>query len=218
MESRALILLIVELVFAISISTSHVATATGCGMTILLAVLYRNTLRHAGRTLAAGFTAVTALSLVTFLLGGSVRVAEAADGLFRLASITVLGVVLFMGATPHELAVGLARLGLPVGVAIAMAVGLRFTPLLIEDSRHVLAVLSVRWETNPQRISAVRRLGTIASVLIVAAIRRAEALTLAVTVQDLPHRLRAHRGRGWRPIEYAAMLLGATAVLVSLLF
>lgn len=212
----------VRVLILLGLSVAHAAASTKGIPLLLLVTLIVCLTNRSSVARGAGIMIMTAAGLGVFILfvwlaGNTVSVPELVSGYLRWVSLAVVSTTLFLSINAFEIITSLVYFRMPLGVAMAVGVGLRFLPTFIEEAQRTRVVRLHRSGGKSglggNLLSPVKVLGGILSPLVVSVLRRVDFLLLSITVQELEGRVRAFshpplKARDWM----AVVLLVATLV------
>lgn len=214
MDPRLRIILLLVFSFGLGLAEDEwvLPLAIGAGAVILW---YRS-------YLARGLLALC-LTAVLLVVGSSavyiimdVSIAELIVPFVRWMALASVAVVIFWSLSVFEFVTSAAYFGVPVRVALAFGVGVRFLPIIVEEARRVTFVLRQRgispWCDLPS--SAWHFVERATSTLLVSVIRRVDSISLAISTQELERRVEGYR---FRPVTVVEWIVGIGAAALGLL-
>jgi energy-coupling factor transporter transmembrane protein EcfT len=219
-DSRVRVLALVLLSIAHGIASSQFIPALFL-LTVIIAWLYKDSFVRGITIIGISAAAIAIFAFVVWIITINVSLAEFLIGYFRWLSLITLSVVLFLSLDTLQLVVDLVRFKLPVKIAIALGVGLRFIPILFEETRRVLMIQRRRGISFSQqgfrRHHFINLLNRISSPILISVLRRVDSLTLSIGVQQLEYRIKQYQLPNWRIRDWMALLIIAAFFIMAVL-
>ena len=154
--------------------------------------------------------------LISWALVSDLSPFELGMGYLRWVSLAALTVVLVLSLNALEIVTSLVFFRLPVQIALAIGVGIRFLPLLTEEAARVRTVQRRRGLTlsrdSISKYGVVELLSRITAPFLVSVLRRIDSLVVSIEVQQLKHRALQHEftppvKRDWISLAVSGLLL-----------
>ena len=186
--------------------------------TVIICILYRRSFSRGIRLIGITVIGLAAFALIIRLMGYSVSFVELGVGYLRLISLATLSVVLLLSMNSLQVITSLSYFRLPLGIALAVGVGLRFLPVFVEEARRIKVIRRHRTTINRKSAGVVERLDEAISPFIVSVLRRVDLLVLSIAIQQLEERIKCFRmprfrSGDWIALFITASLLGASFIL-----
>lgn len=188
--------------------------------TALICVLYRDSLRRGAWIVAFTAVALTMFALVVRLSGYSVPITELVTGYVRLLSLSTVSVVLVLSMNSMEVITSLSYFRVPIGIALAVGVGLRFLPVFAEEAKRVRIrqrrLRGMEIVGNGNSFGFMARLDQTISPFVVSVLRRVDLLLLSIAVQQLQSRIKAYAHSKLAFTDWIALLASGSLLIASL--
>ncbi len=207
-DSRVRVLALVLLSIAHGAASSRVVPVLTL-ITVVTALLYKNSFMRGVMIIGVGAATLGIFTLVVWVITVNLTLSELLVGYLRWVSLMTLSVVLFLSLDTLEMVAGLVRFRVPVRVAMALGVGLRFLPVLYEEARRVLMIQRHRgvapsWGAF-RRYGLLGILSRMSSPLLVSVLRRVDSLNLSIAIQQLEYRIERYQFPPWRFRDWMAL-------------
>ncbi len=213
-----------RLVILVLLTTAH-TSAKGvmvlilAGITILaIAVYWRSFLRGIH---VIGLTMVAILFFVTviWLIGVGLSSENLVIGFLRWVSLATLTVVLVLTMNALEVVTSLVYFRIPVRVALAFGIGLRFLPVILDEARRI-RIVNRQYGVQFSHM-AVRKFGILdllnrlTGPLLIAVLRRVDSLIISIGVQQLEQRIKNYKFQTLTTLDILAVLVSLLICVLS---
>ncbi len=207
-----------RLVCLIALSIAH-TLAHGWFVAVLLSVtgvvilLFPGSFKRGLRVILLTAAVIASISTVVFLSGN----AQSEESLFwdflRWVSLVTLTVTLALSMNVFDFVTSLHYLKLPVKVALAFGVGLRFLPSIADELQRITSVqrqANFGFSTNNiRRFGVYGVLERKVAPLFSAVFRRIDSLVISVGAQELEYRIAIHNYPKFKASDAIAATLAA---------
>ena len=194
---------------------------------LIFALIFRMSLRENILIVLTSSGAILIIAIIAWLISSRISVFEFSMNYLRWVSLIVISVIFFSLINLFEFVSALRFFKIPTRIAIAFGVGLRFLPVLIEESRKVVQIQ----QKNGLKfsITAIRQKGLfnllnkLLSPLIVSILRRVDSISLSVVVQQIEFRIAHYRFKSinfkdWMILIFCIMILLLSIFYADILF
>jgi energy-coupling factor transporter transmembrane protein EcfT len=185
--------------------------------TLSICALHRRSLLRGAWIIAATAVALAAFALMVRLTGYSVPWTELGIGYLRVLSLSTVSVVLVLSMNSLQVITSLSFFRLPLGIALAAGVGLRFLPVFVEEARRIRIMQRHRISITSKSVGLVGRLDQTISPFIVSVLRRVDLLLLSIAVQQLEHRIKTYVTPRLRVRDLIAMVATGLLLIASVI-
>jgi len=179
------------------------ATASDTGIlllaTITLAVIawYREAFLRYLPVIQITVVFLCALALLAWLTTANISFRNLLLGVLKWLSMSAVSLTIFSSLNALEIIVALRWLGVPLRIALALGVSLRFFPVLVAQGSKILMIQRLRTFSGSSRRGRWQRLrgvlwGVIPAMLV-AVLRQVENISLSILTQDIERRVLAYR-------------------------
>jgi len=190
--------------------------------TLVISLLHRPSLVRGAKIIAVTAIALGILALVVWFTSNNISLSELLLGYLRWISLAAVSIVLFLSINALEMITSLVYFRLPLGIAMAAGIGLRFLPVFFEEARRIRIMQRHRILSKSRltlrSVGFINTLNRVISPFLISALRRVDLLVLSIAVQDLEQRILNYRFltfkmRDWVAVLVVVLLLGITLVL-----
>ena len=198
-----------------SADSTQVPSVAALSLGVLL--LHRQALRRTLPLIVLSVGAITVFSVSVALLGLGLETSELLVGLLRWASLISVTVVLAFSVNSLEIMASLRAWRVPAGIALALGVGFRFMPVLVEEVRRIRLVQNqYGLSLSPAAIQRFGVLGVLQrqlSPIIVMVLRRVDTLVISIAVNRVLKRAAEFEFSGWNAVD-GLLNLGALGLIL----
>jgi hypothetical protein len=159
---------------------------------ILVSVIFRNDFIKNISIILYTSVAILIIGAIAWFFSSDLLLVNIVLNLLRWISLIIISVIFFSSINLFEFVSSLVFLKIPTKIAIAIGVGFRFLPVIIDESKKVAKI------QNQNGISlsfnSIRKLGLltvlnkILSPLLVSILRRTDSISISVTIQQIEKR------------------------------
>lgn len=215
-----------RLVLLVFLSAAHAAAdgpliAVLAAISIVLVFAYPAAFRRGWYVIALTAIFLAVIASIVAAFDRSTSVTLLVLDFLRWTSLATTTVVLALTLDVLEAVTALVFFRIPLKMAIAFGVGLRFLPVVIDEVQRVFMVqreLGLRF--TREAVKSYGRMGILSRMvapMLIAIIRRVDALVISTGVQMLERRIRSHQWHPFRPLD-ALVIIGATGLATFSLF
>jgi energy-coupling factor transporter transmembrane protein EcfT len=189
-DTRIKILSVIILSVAFSLSkTLHIYGVII--ITLLYAFLFRKYLVKSIQIVGYTLVFILAIGVMSWLFASDVSITDMLLNSVRWISLVLVTFLIFSSINLFELISSLAYLKLNTKIAIALGVGLRFLPLLVEEAKNILRIQ--RRDNTLKNKNIFYRVNCFLSPFLISTIRRVDSITLSLTTQQIEERIKHYK-------------------------
>lgn len=191
---RLIILIVLTIVWAIP----DAAVAYGIAVaTIIISLLERDTVRQYKAVILISMLILAAFMLLAWLIASNLSITAVLREYMRWVSLVVLSVVLFASMNIIEIVSSLVWLKLPLRLALSLGIALRFLHVIYDEAQRIFTIQKTRGITlsygAAKKYGFSGLLNRLVSPLLVSVIRRADSLSISITVQQIEKRISEYK-------------------------
>lgn len=218
LNSRSRISVLILLTIAHSVAGTRMLFVLA-GVTFFLALFHFQSVRRGAWVIAITTAALLIWGFIIRIVGVSLPARDVFIGMLRILSLTVLTISLFLSLNALELVTGLTYFKVPFRIALALGIGFRFIPIILDEAKRTRLVRRQRGlmfsRVTLRRVGLTGTLSRVIAPLVVALLRRVDSLIISIAVQQLPERVRLYRFPPWRAVDIIVSIGAAGITLAS---
>lgn len=192
----------VRVVGLVLLTWAH-ATANDIGILLLAAITlaviawYREAFLRYLPVILLTAIFLCALALLAWLTTAGISLRNLLFGVLKWLSMSAVSLTIFSSLNALELIVALRWLRVPLSIALALGVSLRFFPVLVEQGSRILMIQRLRTSSGSAKKGCFQRLHRILwgviPAMFVSVLRQVENISLSILTQDIERRVLDYR-------------------------
>ncbi len=158
------------------------------------------------------FSSITILSIgiIAWLLSPDLVLLNIVLNFFRWISLIVISVIFFSSINLFELVSSLVFFKVPTKIAIALGVGFRFLPVVVDESKRVAKIQNQSGYKHTlssiYKSGLLNFLSRVLSPILVSILRRADSISISVTVQQIEKRIKDFNFKPISLIDWTSLI------------
>lgn len=191
-------------------------------LTLVISVLYYKEFIENLGIIFLSSAAILTLGLVAWFISPELDFYVLLVNYFRWVSLIIISVIFFVSINLFEFVASMAYFKIPVKIAIAFGVGLRFLPVLVDEAKRVTRIQHQNGFTvsfsNIHKFGFVTLLNRLLSPIVISILRKTDSITISVTVQQIETRIRDYNFNKINLSDIFSLLFCSFITLTSLIY
>lgn len=187
----------------------------------IFALIFKQSFVRNFSIIMSGSVAILVIAGIAWLLSSEISIFELSMNYLRWISLIVIAVVFFGMINLFEFVSALRFFKVPARIAIAFGIGLRFLPVLVEESKRVVQIQ--RKNGLKFSIATIRKgnlmnfLNKVLSPILVSILRRADSISLSVVIQQIEFRIIDYRFKPVKISDWLSLVFCLIILTLSIL-
>lgn len=154
--------------------------------------------------------AILSIGIIAWFISPKLIISNLVLNYLRWISLIIISVIFFSSINLFEFVSSLAFFKIPIKIAIAFGIGIRFLPVLVDESRKVIRIQHQNGYNlsllNIFKSGLINVFSKILSPILISILRKTDSITISVTVQQIEKRVKNYNFKTINIIDFIGLI------------